>query len=482
MKIATLLPDGVGVRNFLIGPFVRDASRNDDVLVLHNIPPSLLPVYQAQAGPRATWERLLPYREGVSQSTARYALAYAQMFWAKSEAMRFSLRATVRGSWRTRVMHRAARAIGRGAAHPAAIRQLARVHTAAVGRVPSVAHYVELFRRIKPDVLFCSHQRPPIVIPAVVAARRLGIPAGTFIFSWDNLSGKGRIAAPFDHFLVWSANMRDELQRFYPDVPAERIHVVGTPQFDCYADRSLYWTREELFAKVGADPSRPLICYSGGDSGNSPEDPEHVRILLEHIRANRVRRDAQVLLRPAPVDNGRRYDTVRRDFPELLYAQPEWVFADNNWDQIYPMPADAQFLTNLTRHADVNVNLGSTMTLDFAIHDRPVVNVAFDVASPPPFGLPLWDHHYRFEHYQPVIRLKAARFARSADELAAHVAAYLADPSLDRDGRRRLVDLQIGRRPGESTACVIEALRRMAGAQTPARDAVITPRSSVVAG
>jgi hypothetical protein len=164
------------------------------------------------------------------------------------------------------------------------------------------------------------------------------------------------------------------------------------------------------------------------------------------------------------VDDGTRFEAVRRQYPELLYARAEWVATGrSNWDQILPLPADAQFLTNLTKHADLNVNLGSTMTLDFAIHDRPVVNVAFDVASPPPFGMPLWDHHYRFDHYQPVITLGAARFARSATELAEHVEAYLTDPTLDRAGRKRLVDLQLGRRPGESSHHVIEALRRIGG-------------------
>ena len=53
-----------------------------------------------------------------------------------------------------------------------------------------------------------------------------------------------------------------------------------------------------------------------------------------------------------------------------------------------PTPEDVQFLANLTHHADLNINLGSTMTLDFGLHDKPVVNVAFDVADPPIFGHP----------------------------------------------------------------------------------------------
>ena len=55
-------------------------------------------------------------------------------------------------------------------------------------------------------------------------------------------------------------------------------------------------------------------------------------------------------------------------------------------------------LANLTQHADLNVNMASTMTLDFALHDRPVVNVAFDAADPPVLGTPVWDLYYQYEH------------------------------------------------------------------------------------
>jgi hypothetical protein len=41
----------------------------------------------------------------------------------------------------------------------------------------------------------------------------------------------------------------------------------------------------------------------------------------------------------------------------------------------------------------------------------------------------MWDYLQKFEHYQPVIELGAARFARSRDELAQAVNDYLADPS-----------------------------------------------------
>src|SRR6266478_6096928 len=100
------------------------------------------------------------------------------------------------------------------------IRILDRAHRWAARRGAAVGHYRQLLRRLKPSVLFCTHQRPPQIVAPVMAARSLGIPTATFIFSWDNLSSKARIAAPFDHFLVWSELMKDELLRYYPDVSA----------------------------------------------------------------------------------------------------------------------------------------------------------------------------------------------------------------------------------------------------------------------
>jgi len=42
----------------------------------------------------------------------------------------------------------------------------------------------------------------------VLAAKKSNILNATFIFSWDNLASKGRMAATFDHYLVWSNSMQ----------------------------------------------------------------------------------------------------------------------------------------------------------------------------------------------------------------------------------------------------------------------------------
>ncbi|MBS1790726.1 MAG: hypothetical protein JST85_23615 [Acidobacteria bacterium] len=462
MTLTILIPDGVGVRNFVIGSFLRLACEAANCQVLHSIPDQLLPAYQNRLSPALKWERLIPYRETPLSITLRYSLANAHMKWADTVSMRNNLRQPIKGSWRRQTIQRTARLVGQVAASQTGIQLLDRWQTNTVLQLPEVEHYRRLFAETKPSVIFCSHQRPPEVLPATLAAKTLGIPTATFIFSWDNLTSKGRIAAPFDHFLVWSELMRSELLRYYPDVTPDRVHVVGTPQFDPYAASELQWSREEFFARIGADLSRPLICYSGGDTGTAPEDHLHIRALMGLIRDEAIKHHPQVLLRPAPVDDGRRYDEVRRDFPELIYAAPAWIHAEpGNWASVIPSADDVQFLANLTRHADVNVNLASTMTLDFAIHDRPVVNIAFDVAQPPIFGKSLWEFYYRFDHYRPIVEIGAARFARSRRELAEHINAYLENPSLDRDQRRQLVELEVAMPIGQASRNIIETLKQI---------------------
>nr|MBA2527098.1 hypothetical protein [Pyrinomonadaceae bacterium] len=45
MNLLLLIPDGVGVRNFILGDFLRQASEKGPVYALHTIPENLLTAY-----------------------------------------------------------------------------------------------------------------------------------------------------------------------------------------------------------------------------------------------------------------------------------------------------------------------------------------------------------------------------------------------------------------------------------------------------
>ncbi|MEI7850106.1 MAG: hypothetical protein WCK35_30215, partial [Chloroflexota bacterium] len=114
----------------------------------------------------------------------------------------------------------------------------------------------ELFDRIKPDLVFnASHIHAPRGELPVRVAHQMGIRTATFVFSWDNLSSRGRILPHYDHFLVWHNGMLHQLLRLYPFIPVENIHITGTPQFDYHFRPQFCLQRAELYARLGLDPA-----------------------------------------------------------------------------------------------------------------------------------------------------------------------------------------------------------------------------------
>lgn len=455
MNILLLVPDGVSVRNFVMTGLPAAFGREDsvDALVANGLATSL----EVASGGFRFVEELGTYPERLVEAPIRRTLEYAHLRWCNTTGARFNLSSPIPGRGRSRLMRGTARAISVQAASHDRVLALVAVHDALADRRAEVARFVNLLDEWGIDIVVCAHQRPIAIQPVVMAARRLGIPTATFIFSWDNLTTKGRIAAPFDHYFVWSDRMQQELLHFYPDIDPDRVWVVGTPQFDPYADDTLVWSRSRFLEELGLEPGRPVICYSGGDTGTCPDDAEHLALLCRLIEEGAILGSPQVVLRPSPVDTSDRYDAALRRYPVAL-SRPAWIDHGGGWQAVAPTRDDLALLVNLTRHADLNINMASTMTLDFAIHDTPVVNLGFDMSD----RHELARHYYSFEHYMPVLQFGAARVASDAAELASAVNDYLADPSLDREGRRAFVDFELPIRPGQSVPALVSAVRSIA--------------------
>ena len=391
----------------------------------------------------------------------RRTLEYAHLRWLDTNGARFNLAQPVPGGARGRALRTVARGASRAFANEHGVARLADVHTRLAARRPEVEVAGTRLDELRPDVVFCAHQRLLSVLPVVLAAQARGIPTATFIFSWDNLTTKARVVAPFDHYLVWSEHMAEELRRFYPDVTAERVHVVGTPQFDPVRGGTA-WPR-----------SRAELCrasWASTRTGPSSASPAATRAPARTTRST-WRRCWSVAAR-ARWPASRRWccagprsigasatSGAPAPHPELVEAVPRWRYEPGRgWHEAYPTMGDVRLLTSLTEVADVNVNMASTMSIDFALRDTPVVNLGCD--RDPDEGRA--EAYYRFEHYRPVVELGAVRVARDPAELAAHLSAYLAAPDLDAAERDALCRLELGVPVGESSAAVVAALGRIA--------------------
>lgn len=290
--------------------------------------------------------------------------------------------------------------------------------------------------------------------PAVVAAaRRLRIPTIAMMTSWDNLSTKRRMLFEYDAYIVWSEQMRRELHHFYPRSRTAPVYVVGAPQFDVFFREEFHQTREQFCVQAGLRPEAPIILYALGSPNLIREHHGALEMARRVVRGDLG--DVQLLIRPHPA-----FDTARE--AALLEELRPRVVVQRTGDPSasYRSQSRAQIVewVNTFRHADVVVNLASTVTVDAAICDRPVVNIDYDPEPGRPNQGLVRDANHLWTHFKPIAESGGVWNVNDADELVAAVAVYLRRPELHRAGRRWIVTYVCGTVDGQAGTRLAEAV------------------------
>ena len=466
MKTILVIPDGVAVRNFLCSSFCEQLAEQGPVTVWHALPEASIAPHRERLGERVRWLRLPPYREPIAERVLRRAKLFSQIHWhgprdGSTILLRY-LRPPKR--WLPRLVDASARLLGRLGSFRAGTIAIDRLHGWVASKRRNLRPCLEVLEHEQPDVVFCAHQRASRAMPAMTAARKLGIPTANFIYSWDNLP-KGRMVIAADHYLVWSEHMADEMAHYYPEVARQRVHVVGTPQFEPYFDEDLVASRETFLSGLGLDPRCPVICYSGCDVASAPYDPSYLADLAQVLRElgpELAPEDRpQILFRRSPADFSDRYDGVLEEFPEIVVSDPIWrVDRDGDWTQIVATSDDVRLLANVVRHSDLVVNVGSTMAMDFAICGKPSIFITYD----PPDAEPQLSilHAPGLPHFRLLGHLRPLTWVAVREHLDAAVRQGLAHPEARAEARREWVEAQVAHPLDQATARCVAALRAIA--------------------
>ena len=462
-----LFPDGIGFRNFVMTDFIKHLIRDGEVVIWHAIPEELTESYQKQWNGKVTWFSLPPHHEGQLPFITRRAKQMAQLYWQDEPGTEVVLEAMLSrpgSGWRG-VRNRIANSLGRVNGRSShGVLFLNSLHQYSVRHTRYFHEYVALLRQVKPDVVFCSHQRSEIAVPVMLAARYLGIPTVTFIYSWDNLP-KGRMAVNADYYFVWSQHMKEEMLHYYPDVREEQIFIVGTPQFEHYFNPSLLESRSEFFGRYGLDPDRKVICFSGDDLSTSPLDHEYLADLAEALRAIPEAYRPQILFRRNPTDSIDRYRSTLDRYPEIHISDPAWVtLSQNDWTKVVPTAEDTKLLANVVHHCDIVINVGSTMALDFAIVKKPAIYLRYPPSSWNPNMKWSIEQVYRYPHYNFLPRIHPVTWVYSREDLASTVMHVLDHPQELQSEREKWVNFLVQSPLDKASERCAETLKQIAGA------------------
>jgi hypothetical protein len=327
-----------------------------------------------------------------------------------------------------------------------------------------------LLSRHRPDVVITAdYGTDPATIRLLRAAARHGVPSVTVVPSFDNLTSKGAIGAPATKIIVWNDTMLREAVELH-GIDPKRVAVCGPVQFDVYADPTHWADGTAVWNAHGLDPVRPTIVLGTVTPKYFPYNIEIAELIAEAIESGRLPRDCQVLVRLHPQvvrdpvfgDDLDGYKALSR-FPFVKLNVP----AVRPWGKLSP-PAknDMAILATILASSAVVVVPASTLAIDAAAVDTPIVGIAFDgrTTKPPELSVA---RYYHFTHYLPVTRSGAVDVARSPDELIDLLNVALRDRAHNREGRAKLIAALVERHDGAAADRIMREIESLtSGAAT----------------
>jgi|GEM_PF-1027107 len=291
---------------------------------------------------------------------------------------------------------------------------------------PDIQFYFESY---KPDLVFSTSFISRLDVAFMKEAKRRNVPTVSMPKTWDNIP-LGYMQFLPDYFMVPNEPSR-QVAVTKQDVPADKVSIVGIPQFDWYARTNIIKSRAEHFKTKGLDPDLPLIFF-GSEGIWAPFDHEVADTIYEWIKNNELKKPCQLLVRP-------HFTNAEQDIFKNL-RDKEKVAVDNyritnfmvdKWD---PNEKEIIDFVNTLYHCDIMINPASTLTLDAVCFDKPIINIGFGCVyeEGDKNGRDITTSAcYTSDHFSWVMETKGTKKVDTCGALKEQIDRYLLNPQLE---------------------------------------------------
>jgi CDP-Glycerol:Poly(glycerophosphate) glycerophosphotransferase len=329
--------------------------------------------------------------------------------------------------------------------------------------------YSDLFQRYQPSLVVASTPGWRMDRYLLREAVQLGVPTAAVVVGWDNPSSYSIPGAPVEHITCWSQVQKDELV-LGSDWPPQKVNIGGIPTYDGYFRKQWQLTKEEYFRLHGLDLNRKLLSYAASFVSFSP-NYQNVEALARLVAGDSLSSPSQLLVRLHPnhfwenhlfAAEREKIRQLASDLPHVHVVEPVPLGASLGYYSGEDMPEKASMMA----HSDVFLTVYSTMVVETAIHQRPIVSACLDAPGgwniPRKFSLPLseignWPTHDRFR------RSGFGRIAMNVNDLREAINFYLQNPEAEARERQAFIqrectftDGSSGRRTGEYLLSLID--------------------------
>ena len=315
----------------------------------------------------------------------------------------------------------------------------------------------KFFKKYRPDLVFCPHVLARFDLLFLKTSKKFGVKSIAVVNSWDNLSSRGMMRFFPDHLIVHNEVIRKEAISLN-GYPENRISVVGIPHFDYYTsdERS---SREDFYNRVKIPPDKEIILFCPAGSRMNDTEWQVIKMLDDAIKEGKINFLAHMLVRQPPNADmvmGELKGSENTTFDRMSHKFETGDSNDWEWTK-----DDMIHLADSLYYSKMVINYASTMTIDAAAFNKPVINIVFDGWEKKNKRDSFSWFYYNRTHYKNASDTGGIRHVYSIDQLIRAINDYYLNPNLDRESRNNIVKQQCWKLDGQSGRRVSEIIHRL---------------------
>jgi len=294
------------------------------------------------------------------------------------------------------------------------------------------------FDKYQPDLLFSTDIFNDHDVEVMREASSRGIFTIGLVRSWDNITSHGLNRIVPDRLIVHTPKIKEEAIR-YNDMIPEKIFISGIPHYDRYLSE-LRTPRKQFFEQLQLDPNKKTIFFAPPSDIYAKQNPVTIQIIKELSKLDNIQLIIRLYL-VGEVDLG----DIRPIPGKIAIDAPR---ASRHFVGVDIAPKEDNHLVDLLHYSDVVVAFASTLAIDAAVLGKPVILIGFD-GAPRAYWQSL-RQYYDYDHQRNLINTGGVRLATSMDDLSKQIGAYINNPDLDKNGRKKVADIFCWKMDGRS--------------------------------
>ncbi len=252
--------------------------------------------------------------------------------------------------------------------------------------------------------------------------------------------------------------MKEQAVRYQGYQPEEVI-ISGAPQFDQYATKEGLLSRKEFCKRHGFDPNKKIILY-GSTGGHCFSEADYL-LLIQEFKEKGYLKNAQILIRPhlGYVGDVNKFEKLEKyeGFAIDRTDKQSDKFKDH-WDI---SKSHLSNLFNSLYHADICINIASTLTLDSLFSNTEVININFDVQKDIDSNQSV-KRFYKADYIEAVTSFGATWLVESKEDFfEALVGIVEKDLKKDAETKKKMIEYFTYKNDGQSARRVADSLMRL---------------------